>query len=223
MKPKQLRFPFSWEQRAPTFMQGVLFIPRYYEAHQEWCKQPLQEMWNAFSRVYVEYCSGNGVWIAEKALASPEVLWIAVEKRFDRVQRIWSKKENLALSNLLIICGDALTWTKEYVSPHSIDGFFVNFPDPWPKAKHAKNRLLQAPFIQELYRVTKPQGEGVVVTDDLLYSEQVIREMGASDLWGSAYPEPYYVTQWPLYGESYFGQLWQGLGREIRYMRFMAR
>lgn len=223
MKPKQLRFPFSWEQRAPTFLQGVLFIPRYYEAHQGWCRQPLQEKWNAFSRVYVEYCSGNGVWIAEKALASPEVLWIAVEKRFDRVQRIWSKKENLALSNLLIICGDALTWTKEYVSLHSIDGFFVNFPDPWPKAKHAKNRLLQSPFIQELYRVTKPKGEGVVVTDDLVYSEQVIREMVASGLWESAYPEPYYVTQWPLYGESYFGQLWQGLGREIRYMRFIAR
>ncbi|MBS0628588.1 MAG: tRNA (guanosine(46)-N7)-methyltransferase TrmB, partial [Verrucomicrobia bacterium] len=151
---------------------------------------------------------------------NPDTLWIAVEKRFDRVQRIWAKKHNLFLSNLFVVCGEALTFTKYYLQEGKVDQVFVNFPDPWPKLKHAKHRLLQKPFVQEIKRITKDLGEAILVTDDAPYSQQMIREMTQEGLWSSFFPSPYYVSDWPFYGASYFEELWKSQGRDIYYMKF---
>jgi tRNA (guanine-N7-)-methyltransferase len=220
MKPKKLKFPFSWESRSPLLLDDVLYVPRYYEQHDEWSKESLNLRLSSFESISIEYCSGNGTWIAEKALENPSILWIAVEKRFDRVQKIWAKKHNLLIPNLLIVCGDALVFTKHYLKSQLVDQIFINFPDPWPKAKHAKNRVIREPFVKEMHRISKLGAETVLVTDDATYSEQVSLEMLRDDIWEASYPSPFYVTEWPGYGSSFFDSLWRERGREIRYMKF---
>jgi tRNA (guanine-N7-)-methyltransferase len=220
MKPKNLKFPFSWEERKPLLAGGVLYIPRYYFDHASFPKEEMRDLFSSFSSINVEYCSGNGAWIAEKAAKDPSTLWIAVEKRFDRVQKLWSKKENLSLDNLFIVCGDAITFTREYLEENSIDGIFVNFPDPWPKDKHAKNRLFKRDFIEEMKRVSKEGGEALLVTDDEDYSLQMIEEMTGEGLFTSLLPAPFYVTEWKDYGSSFFEELWRGKGKGIRYLQF---
>lgn len=222
MKPKDLRFPFRFEERAPLLSEGVLYVPKYYQEHESWPKEELRSVLRAYPQVFLEYCSGNGTWIAEKAKLAPDVLWIAVEKRFDRVQKIASKKCNYQLDNLLIVCGDAVTFTKFYLQDQEIDRMFVNFPDPWPKGKHAKHRLFQRPFIEEMARVIKPSGEVMLVTDDADYSEQMVQEMTSSELFRSAFSDPFYQTAWPGYGSSFFEELWRQKGKEIRYLQFFC-
>ncbi len=220
MKPKELQFPFRWESRTPLLLDDVLFVPKYYEHHARWSKEELNFRFFSFPSISVEYCSGNGTWVAEKALEDTSRLWIAVEKRFDRVQKIWSKKHNLSIPNLLIVCGDALVFTKYYLQSDLVDQIFINFPDPWPKAKHAKNRVIKEPFVQEMYRISKTGVEVVLVTDDVTYSEQVSFEMLRNDVWKASYPPPFYKTEWSGYGSSFFDSLWREKGREIRYMKF---
>jgi tRNA (guanine-N7-)-methyltransferase len=168
MKPKHLKCPFTWETRAPVFTEGVLFVPEYYQAHG-------QISWG-FSRsapIYIEYCSGNGAWIIDKAMAHPEFNWIAVEKRFDRVRKIWAKARNRQLTNLLVVCGEALPFTEHYLEADRIAGCYVNFPDPWPKEKHAKHRLFQPAFVQQVSRVLLPEGKVTIVTDDAPWAEEI--------------------------------------------------
>ena len=55
----------------------------------------------------IEYCSGNGAWIAEKAMLHPEINWVAVEKKFSRAKKIGAKAKKLNLRNLLVIYGEA--------------------------------------------------------------------------------------------------------------------
>lgn len=221
MKPKTLRFPFRWIERKPILSDNVLFVPKHYDQHEAWPKEELKAIYASFPSIAIEYCSGNGLWIAEKAKANPSILWIAVEKRFDRVQRIWAKKHNLSLNNLLIVSGEALSFTKDYLEDERVDQIFVNFPDPWPKFRHAKNRLLQKPFTEEIKRVTKSQGEVTLVTDHAVYAQQMLEEMMQENLWKPFFPSPYYITDWPLYGESYFEELWKEMGRVIYYMKFI--
>lgn len=221
MKPKTLRFPFRWIERKPIFSDGVLFVPRHYDQHDAWPKEELQTVFSSFSSIAIEYCSGNGLWIAQKAQENPSCLWIAVEKRFDRVQRIWAKKHNLSLNNLLVISGEGEAFTTHYLKEGMIDQIFVNFPDPWPKLKHAKNRIIQKPFVEEMKRVLKDSGEVVLVTDDAIYSQQMIQEMMQDDLWKSSYQDPFYITDWPSYGASFFEELWKNQGRVIYYMKFV--
>lgn len=224
MKPKNLKFPFDWESRTPLLQDDVLYVPKYYEDHDLWPKEELLGAYfSRFISISIEYCAGNGTWIAEKAKENPNVLWIAVDKRFDRVRKIWAKKHNLALDNLFIVCGDAFTFTKYYLPSSIVDEIFVNFPDPWPKVRHAKHRVLQNCFVQEMARVSKDNGEAVWVTDDVPYSLQILEEMLKENIWEPSFSSPFYTTTWPTYGTSYFESLWKDQGREIRYMKFSKK
>jgi tRNA (guanine-N7-)-methyltransferase len=148
---------------------------------------------------------------------------VAVEWRFERVRKIWSKTQNNNLSNLFIISGDAQIFIKEYLPASSVDEVYINFPDPWPKEKHAKNRLFQHPFIDQLSRTLKPNGTITTVTDDPDYSQQISREMLAHGAWTPAFPEPYFVSEWEGYGASYFDTLWREKGKTIRYFQFRRK
>ncbi|MBP7074412.1 MAG: tRNA (guanine(46)-N(7))-methyltransferase TrmB [Rhabdochlamydiaceae bacterium] len=222
MQPKNLKFPYTWEERRPEIRDEVLFIPDYYDKHKEWQLPSWEEIFGNSNPVVIEYCTGNGTWIAEKAKDKSKN-WIAVEWRFERVQKIWSKKKNQQLDNLFIVCGDAQIFIREYLKDQSIDGVFVNFPDPWPKEKHAKNRLFQPPFMKELSRTVKSGAPFIVATDDPPYSEQLCEVTLASGEWDPVFKTPHYVTEWQGYGASYFDSLWRGKGLEIRYFHFARK
>lgn len=201
-------------------LDGVLYIPDYYEKHKDFKLPDWETIFGNNNPVVIEYCSGNGTWIADKAKDKTKN-WIAVEWRFERVQKIWSKKKNQKLDNLFIVCGDARLFISEYLQDQSIDGVYINFPDPWPKDKHAKNRLFQPPFITELTRTLKSGAFLTIATDDPPYSQQIADVIVANPSWKSAHPAPYYVTEWEGYGASYFDSLWRQKGREIRYFQFL--
>lgn len=223
MKPKDLRFPFPWEERKPFLQDGVLFVPKFYERHGEW-KFPHfsdADLFGNQNPVFIEYCSGNGSWIVQKAMENPDQNWIAVERKFERVQKIWARGKNNNLSNLLIVCGEALDFTRYYLSEeHPICAAYVNFPDPWPKEKHAKHRLLQGQFICELHRTIQKNGSLTVVTDDTVYRDQVCNEMLKTSYWHAMFSQPFFITEWPGYGSSYFEDLWRKKGKEIFYLQF---
>lgn len=219
MRPKDLKSPYRWAARRPLLEDRVLFVPDYYDGHQELIFPKWKEIFGNDNPVIIEYCTGNGTWLAEKAKDSSKN-WIAVEWRFERVRKIWSKMKNYGLSNLFIISGEAQTFAREYLPFSSVDGVYINFPDPWPKDKHAKNRLFQQPFIEQLARTIKSGGTLTVATDDPTYSEQISREMLANPAWKSDFPKPYYRTEWEGYGTSYFDTLWREKGKEIRYFQF---
>jgi len=222
MRPKNLKSPFTWEERRPAICDRILYVPEYYQGHEEY-RFPGWESPEVFGRVAdveIEYCTGNGAWIIERALRFPERNWVAVEIQFDRVRKIWSKMHNFNLTNLFIVCGEGLTFTRYYVPDHSVSAVYVNFPDPWPKLKHAKNRILQEPFLTEMARVLKPGSCATLVTDHVEYMHQITQAMQANSLWTSCHPDPYYLRTLPDYGSSYFETLWRQRGMPLHYMQY---
>lgn len=222
MKPKDLKAPFRWEQRQPILCDHVLYVPEYYTKQNEYVF-PGWDSPQVFGRVApieVEYCAGNGEWIIEKARAHPDRNWVAVEMQFERARKIWSKMRNGSVSNLLIVCGEALEFTQHYVSEGVFSGAYINFPDPWPKMRHAKNRLIKESFLVQMLRVLKPGSFLTVATDHCGYAEEAIAIFKNSPLWKAKYPEPYYITDYPGYGTSYFDSLWRSRGLEVRYIQY---
>ncbi len=217
MKPKDLKFPYRWEDRKPLIQDKVFFIPKFYDPRE--IIEPPAFFENA-APVWIEYCSGNGSWIIEKAKAHSEINWIAVEKRFDRVQKIWSKMKNEKIGNLFIVCGEALSFTAHYLPCDHFEGIYINFPDPWPKARHAKHRLLQNTFIAQMARVSKNGAKVIIVTDHQEYVHRVSEEFLASPDWAPVFSSPYFVTNWESYGSSYFDNLWRLKGKTIHYLQF---
>jgi tRNA (guanine-N7-)-methyltransferase len=220
MKGTDLKHPFSWEERQPVLHQGVFFVPKFYDQH-KLRNPPLWE--DSKKPVFIEYCSGNGAWILQKALHGCDAYWVAVEQKFERVRKIWKKMHNLNVRNLLVVSGEARTFTTHYLPDACVDGIFINFPDPWPKTKHAKNRLVQEPFVSELARVLKAGGKATFVTDHALYCQQIIAAMQGHASFQPDFPAPYFVTEWADYGTSYFESLWKSKGLTIHYMVFEKR
>jgi len=219
MKPKDLKPPFQWGQQFTTIQDRIFytFEPFGNEPEFPFPGWNHPDVFTADKPVKIEYCSGNGRWVVHQALNDPESNWVSVEKRFVRVRKIWSKIKNCSLKNLFCICGEALNSTKRYLPSDSVSEIYINFPDPWPKKKHAKYRLIQAPFIDEMHRILKDKGTITLVTDDEAYSWQMIEILGQHPGFVSCYPEPYFLTDREGYGTSYFEDLWREKGKTIRY------
>lgn len=171
--------------------------------------------------VHLEYCSGNGLWIAERARLQPGVNWVAVEIKWKRIKRIWSKIRNLSLANLIGVAAEALELTERHLKDESVDQIFINFPDPWPKRRHAKYRLMSSPFVQELHRILKPGGQVCFVTDDLPYAEIAIKAL--LERFAPLDGHPHYINHLEGYGTSSFEELWRQKERQIYYVRFIKR
>lgn len=206
-----LHIPFTWTERRPILLDRFLYLPP--------CKEEQHDvsLFSISQPLVIEYCSGNGQWILETAKQAPQIQWVAVEKQFKRARTIWRKLMRVSLQNLFIVCGEAYPFSRFYVQNSSVDAVFINFPDPWPKRRHAKHRLIQPAFVQELTRILKPGGAVTLTTDDPSTSERMI---AAFSSWKSAFGSPHFVTDWPDYGISTFHALWTQLQRTIRYHRF---
>ncbi|NGX60856.1 MAG: tRNA (guanine-N(7)-)-methyltransferase [Chlamydiae bacterium] len=223
MKPNALKSPFSFAERRPLLSDGVFYVPEYY---QDYAQFPFPawdscELFGNEHPVSLEFCSGNGDWIIEKAKSHPERNWVAIEIRFDRVRKIYAKRQILGLKNLLIVCGEGKTFSQWYLKDQLVSESYINFPDPWPKKRHAKHRLLSPSFVAELERILKEGGKAHFVSDDLRYMEESVALFENSFLFTPRFPHPYYSTDSFCYGVcSWFETLWREKGREIRYAFF---
>ena len=222
MKPKDLKPFFLWEDRHVIIKDRVWHIPIYYDKYETFTFPGWEskEVFGNTNPVCVEYCSGNGTWIAQKAVETPEKNWVAIEMDFERVRKIWSKIQNLKIKNLLVVYAEAYQATQLYFPSDSVESIYINFPDPWPKKRHIKKRLIKPIFLNELYRVLKEQGTVTFVTDDETYSNSTIETFDGVEGFASAYQEPYYRTDISGYGNSFFDTLWRGKGKEIRHHLF---
>lgn len=218
MKTKELQRPFFFTDRKIVFQDEVLFIPEYYSDFHTYIFPSWSQIFGNNHPVVIEYCAGNGKWIIEKAKSQPNTNWVAVEKRFDRVKKIWLNKKNHSLNNLFIICSEGNTFTTQYAPDDTIDRVYINFPDPWPKTKHAKHRIMHEAFKQQLHRILRKDGKVILTTDDRNYLDKSIALMqGSSFLLDQLIEDP------KFFGDSYFSTLWQNMGRKIYYAEFGKR
>jgi tRNA (guanine-N7-)-methyltransferase len=214
VQPKNFKFPFSQESACIALHDGVFFIPPQVEIGTFQFPG-----WEAYFQepapVHVEFCSGNGSWIIEKALAFPSINWVAVEKRYDRVRKIWSKRTNSGIKNLLIVFGDARVFMKEYMPQQSVSEIYINFPDPWPKRRHAKHQIVNDLLFQEAKRVIIPEGRLIFVTDDEPYSSYFIeRQQHCTSHFKQAMEKASVPEN---YGTSFFHDLFLSQGKKIHY------
>jgi len=207
MRPHDLHIPR--DSPKSILHDGVFVVPR---AAEQFTALEWQHIFGNPKPVCLEYCSGNGAWIAERAANTGEN-WVALEMKFARVRKIWSKKKNHQLDNLLIICGEGKVTTEKCIPEASVDTIFINFPDPWPKRKHHKYRLIQTAFAIEMARILKSGGTVTFVSDDTDYREWTKKKMTLFVLEAEeSLPE--------TYGSSYFEEMWREQGKESRLLRF---
>lgn len=140
------------------------------------------EVFGRDSPVILEIGCGMGETTARIAAAMPEKNFIGIEVHTPGVGNLLKLIEAQGLSNLRLIQHDAVEVVRDMIPPDSLAGIHVFFPDPWPKKRHHKRRLLQLPFVNELAKRLAPGGYFHCATDWEEYAHQMVEVLGACPL-----------------------------------------
>ena len=123
--------------------------------------------------LHVEIGSGNGFFLTGMAGRHPEWDWLGIEIRFKRVILVARKLRAAGIGNARIARYDAFA-VEEVLPVGAVAGLYVNHPDPWPKDRHAKHRLLARPFGEFVCRVLAPGARLRIKTDSGAYVEEFL-------------------------------------------------
>ena len=123
--------------------------------------------------VIIEIGFGMGDATAEIAKAHPDNGYIAIEVHPPGIGKLLSLIEEHELTNVYIIEGDAIEILLNMFADHSINGFHLFFPDPWPKLKHNKRRIVNAEFLSLIHQKLIKGGYINIATDWVPYAEWI--------------------------------------------------
>ena len=123
---------------------------------------------------------GNGAVLASLAANEPGQDFIGIEVYRPGVGRLLAQAEREGLRNLRVSDADAVTLLRERFAEASLDRILVFFPDPWPKKRQQKRRLIQVPLTTLLTSKLKPGGQLCLATDWQNYAEQMLAVMEAT-------------------------------------------
>lgn len=122
----------------------------------------------------VEIGFGNGESLLQQAQSAPEKDFLGIEVYRPGVGHLLLRLEAEGLKNIRVICEDARTVLQYHLPDQSLQGVQIFFPDPWPKKRHHKRRLIQAPFVELVWHKLKPGGWLHLATDWQDYAEQML-------------------------------------------------
>jgi tRNA (guanine-N7-)-methyltransferase len=138
--------------------------------------------------VLLEIGSGMGETTSQLVAAAPELNYVAVEVYKPGLAQLLLRGEHLGgLDNLRVLRGDAVDLLTDHIAPASLHGVRIFFPDPWPKKKHHKRRLVQPEFVALVASRLEPGGVLHLATDWEHYADQMLEVCSGERLLTNVY------------------------------------
>ena len=168
---------------------------------------------------------GDGSFLIKMAQHYPKRNFLGVERLLGRVRGVCKRIQELGLTNVMVLRLES-QYTLEYLlAPASVSRLHLLCPDPWPKARHHKRRLVQQEFLAILQKTLKPGGEFLFKTDHPEYFEWVLEEI---ELFNDSNPNQLFTRLlWPeeskeerfFYPKTDFQRLWEAKRKLIHKIR----
>ena len=141
----------------------------------------LNQIFPEKTKVIMEIGSGMGEATAQIAKANPEVGYVAVEMHSPGLAALLILINQMELENIKLIREDATYLLANHIPDNSLDGIHLLFPDPWPKNRQHKRRMVQSEFIEMVGRKLKPGGFIHIATDWQPYADWIKVRFDKSD------------------------------------------
>lgn len=133
----------------------------------------LNQLFPTLQPLEVELGCGDASFLAEYARRNPQTNFIGVERLLGRIQKLDKKCRRLGLTNTRGIRIESAYLLEFLLPPHSAQALHIYFPDPWPKKKHRRHRLIGERFPALSRQVLAPGGVVYLRTDDADYFQQM--------------------------------------------------
>jgi tRNA (guanine-N7-)-methyltransferase len=142
----------------------------------------LNQMFADKSQVILEIGSGMGEATAAIAQANPQTGYVAVEMHAPGLAALLILINQLELSNVKLIREDATYLLANFIRDNSLDGIHLLFPDPWPKNRQHKRRIVQGEFVELIANKLKPGGFIHIATDWQPYADWIKARFATSTI-----------------------------------------
>lgn len=182
-------------------------------------KLPKEELFAEIDKpLEIDLGCGDGSFLVAMALKYPEKNFLGVERLLGRVRKVLRKSEENSLSNLKVLRLE-LSYTIEWLLPdHCASRIHLLFPDPWPKKKHHKRRLINESFCEALVKILNQDGDFLFKTDHEEYFEESMKTLQNFSL----------LDHIPWDNQNYypvtdFERIWNNVGKRIYTARYKVK
>ncbi len=200
----------AWERLLPVW--GVAYAPAPLDFAQIFGRE---------ASVVLEIGCGMGETTATIAAAQPETNFLGVEVYPAGVGALLKRIDEQGLTNLRVIAHDAVEVVRDMIPPGALAAVHVFFPDPWPKARHHKRRLIQPAFVALLATRLASGGTLNCATDWEPYAAQMLGVLAAEPLLANTSPD--YAPRPAVRPLTKFERRGLTLGHEVRDLVFVKR
>lgn len=158
---------------------------------------------------------GNGESLAEIAKNHPENDYIGIEVHRPGVGHLLMRIEELGLTNLRVMCADAVEILEQQIPDESLDALYLFFPDPWHKKRHHKRRQVRSEWAQLVRKKLKVGGLLHMATDWENYAEHMLEVLSAAEGFSNTSASGDYVPKPDYRPETKFERRGQRLGHGV--------
>jgi tRNA (guanine-N7-)-methyltransferase len=162
---------------------------------------------------------GRGELLQALALGAPERAYLGIEYSMKRVLKMARRLAKTGIENVRLVQAGAEAVVAE-LAPESVAAFWVNFPDPWPKKRHHRRRLLQPEFVRALALRLAPGGSLEVATDHEEYAEWIHAVLAAEELLVNRQAPRPFRREPPERPATAYELEWRAQGRPAHYFSY---
>lgn len=193
----------------------VLDITEYY------LPLSLSQVFGNRAEAALEIGFGDGDFLIETAGRKADWNFVGIEIKGKRFRKAVSRAEKKKIKNIKFLVMDARIAIEEVFSPNTFSEVYINFPDPWPKERHKKHRIINTDFLQKLSRIMKAEGVLEIASDHKEYISYILDVLDKTATFKCVFPPTRYVISPTDRPQTKYETEFREKGKEIYYLRFV--
>ena len=171
----------------------------------------------------VEIGFGRGEFLWQLAIERPQRAHVGVEVSFKRVLKMARRLARSGIRNIRLIEGTGQEMVRELLPESSVETFWINFSDPWPKKRHHRRRLIQSSFVRDLAVRLQPGGLVEIATDHEGYADWIEQVLAAEPLLENVHAPQPFLREVPGRMRTAYQLEWLKEGRPLRFWSYRKR
>lgn len=174
-------------------------------------------------RRVLEVGFGRGEFLLALAASDPTAEFIGIEVSWKRGLKMARKVARARLANVLLAVGRGEDALGDLFEARSLTEIWVNFSDPWPKARHAERRLVSPSFVARAARALVPGGSLFVATDDVPYAHQIDESLAGEKSLENRYAPLAFLPEVPGRMRTGYEAQWRAEARPLHFFAYTPR